>query len=434
MSARAISPTSGKGSIKSRPSRAYWESLENSLPRSQVDGLRQQFEQGWTEFKTATLPPPANNAQLVLERIAADGWLNRTERFICAASGEELKESEAAAGECPYCRASFTEFPIIRETVFVNDVTPRRSVDWVIVVHGMNTTGAWQEAFTWTIGTTWGRSVPVAVYKYGMVIAGVVLSWRRRKMQRDLRAKIATLRDEAVKQGYNGKPDLIAHSFGTWLMGHLLRDELALPEAGRLRFGRVILAGCILRPDFSWEQIQEAGLVEEVLNHYGTADTVVPWAHFTIRDSGPSGRRGFDNHNQRVLNIRAAGFGHSDLLSAAKRVNGKGALENSYERYWRPFLTLSREEIGELPDRVDPAWRWRPFPWIAQGTLFPFFALPLIAAAMLLVAALIGESLWKLNAPLFEVGKVGLCGLAAVLAFTLLTVVWRAVSRSRDRY
>jgi hypothetical protein len=44
----------------------------------------------------------------------------------------------------------------------------------------------------------------------------------------------------------------------------------------------------------------------------------VPLAHFTIIESGPSGRRGCDG--DQVLNIRAVGFGHSDLFSIDKRL------------------------------------------------------------------------------------------------------------------
>jgi len=37
------------------------------------------------------------------------------------------------------------------------------------------------------------------------------------------------------------------------------------------------------------------------------------FVHATIWDSGPSGRRGFDR--DQVLNLRAEGYGHSDLFS-----------------------------------------------------------------------------------------------------------------------
>src|SRR5204863_10105737 len=126
---------------------------------------------------------------------------------------------------------------------------------------------------------------------------------------------------------------------------------LTRQAADRLRFGRLILTGCVLRPDFNWARIKEAELVTDVMNHYGTSDPVVPFAEATIFDSGPSGRRGFDG--KYVINVRAEGFGHSDLFSIDQFVvnghffakpspteHGVTHLAYSYKRYWKPFLTL----------------------------------------------------------------------------------------------
>jgi hypothetical protein len=288
----------------------------------------------------------------------------------------------------------------------------------------MNTSGAWQEAFSWKLSTTWGRSVPVAVYKYGIVVMGVVLAWRRQKLQREFRKKLAALRDQARAQGFLGNPDVIAHSFGTWLFGHLLEDELKRNEADRLQFGRIMLAGCILRPDFDWRRIREAHLVEEVLNHYGTSDRVVPLAHATIMDSGPSGRRGFEG--DQILNIQALGFGHSDLFSIDKRdANGLTYLANSYQRYWQPFLTLPAEELPHLPDRIDPQRPWREFPWPMRGTIFPFLALPFVLAMTGLLVAGIGQCVWHWWGIFVDVAGVTASGLALLLILTAIVGVWR---------
>jgi hypothetical protein len=124
----------------------------------------------------------------------------------------------------------------------------------------------------------------------------------------------------------------------------------------QLRFGRIILTGCILPPGFDWKRITDAGLVEDVLNHTANKDRIVPLARLAIRDSGPSGRRGFDG--EQVINLCAEGCGHSDLFSIEKCLaSGKccqrctGApgetrhLEHFYTQYWRPFLTLPSQEL-----------------------------------------------------------------------------------------
>jgi hypothetical protein len=266
------------------------------------------------------------------------------------------------------------------------------------------------------------------------------MAWRRRKLQHDLRDKLAALRDAANAQGFTGKPDVIAHSFGTWLFGHLLKDELARRPEEQLRFGRLILTGCVLRPDFDWKRIKEAGLVDDVLNHYGSKDPIVPLAHFAIWDSGPSGRRGFDG--DQVLNLRAEGYGHSDLFSIEKCVvNGErlkdctGAanemshLEHTYKRYWRPFLTLPRGELDRLPDRVDPTKRWRQLPWLLRGTVFPFIALPLLLALIVFLVACIGRVLWEVRRVTVIVTSITATGLALLLTAIALTVLWRRLPR-----
>jgi len=288
---------------------AYWNQLARDFDVRQA---RMLFEQRVREFTPIMLSLPETTAIALLDRLATDGFL-----------AKEARESEDDEGATTI------------ETVYVRKLATDRVVDWVVALHGMNTSGAWQESFSWLLGTTWGRAVPVAVYKYGIVIAGVILFWRRRKLREQLREKLAVLASEARARGYNGNPDLIAHSFGTWLFGQLLKHELKRPPEERLTFGRVILTGCILRRDFDWKTIHDAGLVEDVLNHYGTADAVVPWARFLIPDSGPSGRRGF--LGDHVINIAAEGYGHSDLFLRD--------LRQIYDQHWKPFLTLPREEL-----------------------------------------------------------------------------------------
>jgi hypothetical protein len=415
----------GEGSTKILPPAEYWTLLAQEMPGAQIESLKEQSDQRHTEFTTGDLPGPEADAHALLTRFASDGWVERSERHHCPECGEGLERQDITAPVCPRCGEGFGEHGgIAIETVFVRELSAARSVDWVVAIHGMNTSGAWQEAFSWKFCTTWGRSVPVAVYKYGFVVVGVVLAWRRRKFQRELRTKLAALRDEARAQGFLGNPDVIAHSFGTWLFGHLLEDELTRNEEDRLEFGRVILAGCILRPDFDWKRIRESHLVKEVLNHYGTADCIVPLAHMTITKSGPSGRRGFDG--DQVLNIRAVGFGHSDLFSVDKRVeNGLTYLANSYQKYWRPFLTLPATELLTLSDRADPQAPWSELPWPLRGTIFPFLAVPLVFAAASLLIARIGESLWSWRKPLLDFSEIIGSGLVLLFGWAIIIDLWR---------
>jgi hypothetical protein len=144
----------------------------------------------------------------------------------------------------------------------------------------------------------------------------------------------------------------------------------------------------------------------------------------TITKSGPSGRRGFDG--DQVLNIRAVGFGHSDLFSVDKRVeNGLTYLANSYQKYWRPFLTLPATELLTLSDRADPQAPWSELPWPLRGTIFPFLAVPLVFAAASLLIARIGESLWSWRKPLLDFSEIIGSGLVLLFGWAIIIDLWR---------
>jgi len=413
------------GSTSVVPPSEYWTLVAATIPGRQVERLRELSDLRLNEFAPDALPPPRATALGLLDRVAADGWLQRLERRRCPNCDHELTTEEAIQVECPNCHVAYTEHGgIITEIVFTRNLGLTRSVDWVVAIHGMNTAGSWQEAFSWRFSTTWGRSVPVAVYKYGIITAGVILPGRRRQLQDQLRTKLAALRNEARLQGFSGNPDIIAHSFGTWLFGHIVLEELRREPHEQLRFGRVILTGCVLRPDFDWATLQRKGLVEDVLNHYGTRDRVVPLAHVIIWDSGPSGRRGFDGN--QALNVRAIGSGHSDLLAISN-------LPDSYHSYWRPFLTLPRSEFDSIPNQSNPTVPWRSLPWPLAGVIFPFLALPLVVSVMAIILGLVGAYLSALGKLLVLIAMVLFAGLLLLILTISLISMWRRIMFRRSR-
>src|SRR5437870_7021689 len=106
------------------------------------------------------------------------------------------------------------------------------------------------------------------------------LIYFRQEMHRDrLLAYLRKLRNEMKAEGYGERPDVIAHSFGTWLLAHaILADKAADP----IRVGRVVLTGSIVRPDFNWRSLLDDGRVEAVLCHYGGGDIPVRLAQNSI--------------------------------------------------------------------------------------------------------------------------------------------------------
>lgn len=435
-----------KGSASTRllPPLTYWEHLRSTYPDEPVADVQELSDLGQNELRVSALPPGTTNR--LLEALADDGWLRRERQFLCPNDlcDHEPTDEDIAAGICPHCGEQIAP-ATVQQVIYVRDLPPKRPVDWVVVIHGMNTKGAWQEEFSWFLSTTWGHSIPVAIYKYGIIIAGVIMAWRRRALQRRLRAKIAELRRQARVQGYGEKPDVVAHSFGTWLLGHLLEDELEPDVDDPLRFGRVILAGCILRPNYDWAAVIEAGLVEQVLNHYATKDPIVPLAHWTIRDSGPSGRRGFDE-GVPVINVEAEGLNHSDLFSVdrciidgalrqkcpADGARGQRHLDHTYGRYWQPFLTWPEDWLVDLPNKTSQT-PWRSAPAPLRGTLFPFVGLPLVGALALLLLGAIGGTLnrWLTTLAWISAAAGGL--LALLLIGNAVTLLISRIRAARDK-
>lgn len=124
------------------------------------------------------------------------------------------------------------------------------------------------------------------------------------------------------------------------------------PRFASLRFGRVILAGSIVRPDYDWAQHVDSGRIEQVVSHCGDKDWVVGIAQYIIPGSGPSGRRGFVD--KAVRNVKAAGFGHGtffDIEPMKANLAQGGA--------WDRFLTYPADRLVGDDEMTGPA-EWSP--------------------------------------------------------------------------
>lgn len=304
----------------------------------------------------------------LLDELVSLGWLKRRERTLCPCCHKALSEPLPDDGLCPHCGQAFVDCgePATEALYFRHEPSPR-IVDWVLSLHGMNTLGAWQEKLNWLVARTYGRAVPVVVYKYGMVRPGVLFRFRHRQLRRQVAERLRSLSAEAESAGYRPEPDVIAHSFGTLLLARALEADETL------RVGRVILAGSILRPDFDWRRLIDRGQVDAVLNHYGTADGPVAATHFLIPDSGPAGRRGFDTPG--VINVEAKDFGHSTVFG--------DRLDSVFQGVWRPFLSAKDPGALDLPEIKTPAWPWTQAPWGIRAGVARFALLAILAAIAL---------------------------------------------------
>lgn len=355
------------------PDAASW-TAEIEARRQAGDGL--EFEPAVIAAATGSAWPDPT-LQTFLDDLVNAQRMQRLEVRLCPnpACHQPLDLGMLTNGECPYCHFMFGaagEEPIssIRYRI-TGEIS--RDIRWMIVVHGMNTRGQWQEDLSWLIANKLKYAAPVLIHKYGWVTIDVLLMPLHLKIAKILGKKIRRATDYARARGLTAEPDIVVHSFGSHLFSLLLQDK----EFADLRFGRVITTGSIIRPDFAWSSLIEAGRLEAVLNHTGGEDLPVLFAQFLIPGTGPSGRVGFVD--LAVLNQRDATFGHSDCLGE-QHLHKALAKDGLWDRFLTQPKGLFTPTYPFRNDKWSPAFA--PLRWLTHGLgfalfllLFPFSAL-----------------------------------------------------------
>ncbi len=102
-------------------------------------------------------------------------------------------------------------------------------------------------------------------------------------------------------------------------------------------------------------------------------------------------------------------------------------------RYWRPFLTLPRDELRVLPDQANPTTEWRELPWPLRGTVFPFVALPLVLALIAFLVAGVGKRLWAVREVIEIVASISLISLWLLLAGLAIMTLCRQLRGLAER-
>lgn len=216
----------------------------------------------------------------------------------------------------------------------------------------------------------------------------MLLRWRQRQLADRLADTISRLATEPQGSRLGPRPDVICHSFRTWLVGYALLRHLDL------QVGRIILVASILRPDFDWETLRERGQVEAVLNHRAGRDRVVPLATCFVPDAGPSGRRGFDPDVPVVDRLHAS-FGHSDFFDADE-------LPRQFAGAWQSFLRAPLDELHQSGQDQD---QWRQPPWPVRATVPRMVLLVMLVVVGLLLLSVVGSlAAWVLHVLAMQLG------------------------------
>jgi pimeloyl-ACP methyl ester carboxylesterase len=224
----------------------------------------------------------------------------------------------------------------------------------ILIVTGMGLRGKLEDALSCRARRFFTPPVPVTINRYGVFRSGTIF----RFCQRAATERIAEwLRSHPGCSGDDRpgrRPDVIAHSFGAWLIGHALEQN---PD---IRVGRIILAGSVLRPDFDWSTLLADGRVEAVLNHCGRLDMWSWVSEFFIPDSGPSGYRGFAPC-AGVYNCIEPHFRHTTFFRDRH-------IDRVHRDVWLPFLEMPAQDLSGLAEAaISSPWRQRS--WLMRANL-----------------------------------------------------------------
>ncbi len=320
----------------------------------------------------------SEQAARIAEALTEHAVFARQERRVCINEGCEviLSNESIREGRCGRCGADLAEGEPRREVRYSLDRPRSRDLGWIIALHGIRTLGPWQEELQWLVDRQFRRTVPFKNWKYGRILVSALIPPLQRRLVRRFLTDVAEAQNDINRTlgSATPPPDVIAHSFGSWIVAHALEKDASL------RVGKLILVGSIVRPDWPWSAALARGQVSAVLNYCGDRDPWVRLAEHFIPDSGPSGTAGFIDHEDPIRNILMIGGAHSSAFTP-------DSLLPTFEDVWRPFLSDRTEDIDMNGRQLLTSNGWTRAARISRAPAFLLLVLATLAV-MLLVALL----------------------------------------------
>ncbi len=310
----------------------------------------------------------------LLDAASIAGLVDRSETRYCPACEERLEAPDAEAELCPHCRKAFADYGgILTKVSYRLDAHRPRAIPWVIVIHGFNSHGKWQQDFSWRMANKLKYSAPVLIYKYGLIRFSVLARWRHRQLAKQLGTAIRTATEYARVRRIPEPPDLILHSFGSQLFVQLL----AMPEFDDLKFGRIIAAGTVIRPNYNWSERISQGRLEAVFCHCGGKDWAVPFAEYFIPGTGPGAREGFSD--SAATNVINPNYGHGGCFEL-EELETNLAPGGLWDRFLRRDLSTF---VGDPTLFRPTAWTPKWAPMLGGVRLVGLFLMALLATVLL---------------------------------------------------
>jgi len=203
--------------------------------------------------------------------------------------------------------------------------------DLVIIVHGIRTRARWQAEIR---GTLEESGFLVELTNYGPMTAIQFLlptNFFRRKA-------IATVWTQvrlAKAQHPNARVSIIAHSFGTYVISQIIKDDF------EIRFHKLVFCGSVVKHDFPFEQFRDR-ITNRIVNEVATND---PWPALAECWSGYGSTGTYGFRNAAVRDRFHSNAGHGYFLS-----------RKFCKEYWVPYFNNS--SIASFPNTEENLPKW----------------------------------------------------------------------------
>jgi hypothetical protein len=222
----------------------------------------------------------------------------------------------------------------------------------IVLIHGIRTFADWQPMVQRVLEELPAVRVIAVKYGYFDVLRFWFPVWTRRLPVEDVRR---TLEDVRAKYP-DARLSVVAHSFGTYAISQILRDNSSL------RLYRLVLCGSIIERRYRWSHVR-AQIDTDIINDYGTRDIWPVLAQSLSWGYGDTGRHRFGGP---FVRDRGHDFAHSDFFD-----------ESFVRAFWQPWFDKGKFVPG-IEGKARSPW------WLAVLAFLPVKTL--VACAVVAVA------------------------------------------------
>jgi hypothetical protein len=208
----------------------------------------------------------------------------------------------------------------------------------VLLIHGIRTQADWGPMVRSRIEIPGEIEVIPIKYGYFDAFRFWFPYWTRTKPIERVYKQIRVALQKHKTTNPDAKLSIIAHSFGTYIIGQILRREFDL------KIHRLILCGSVLPQNFPWEQYQGRFHNDKVINECGKADIWPVLAQSASWGYGASGTHGF---GAVLVKDRFHAGGHGQYFEP-----------EFVETYWEPFIRRGIYKASDYEVTMPPTpWR-----------------------------------------------------------------------------